>query len=204
MPLGFQSMNKGIIAFGFFNIDTDLLLMERYFIFATEFCQYLSHLAEYNETEPFETSWDLYYIENKRDVGDLRGAINGTQYAGFIGEVYRRYPFPEMPEDFKQKANGFQNRAGVQAMIARYASKTAITFRLDREDRYIRVGEYLFSRGSFQKIIQYVWLGGYPRWKDGVRPAYVLEMKRKIEKSQNWLFSDFYLAGASRKALKPL
>jgi len=36
------------------------------------------------------------------------------------------------------------------------------------------------SRKTFQELIKYVWNGGYPRWRDGIRPD-VLEMKTKIE-----------------------
>ena len=38
MPLAFESLNRGTIAFGFFNIDTDLLLLQQYFLFADDFC----------------------------------------------------------------------------------------------------------------------------------------------------------------------
>jgi hypothetical protein len=31
MPLAFESLNHGTIAFGFFNIDSDMLLLEKYF-----------------------------------------------------------------------------------------------------------------------------------------------------------------------------
>lgn len=80
MPLGFPSINKGTIAFGFFNIDTDLLILEHYFL-------------------------------------------------------------------------------------------------------------SVFSRKTFQGLIQYVWQGGYPRWKEGIRPSYVIDMKEKIEGSMNWLLT---------------
>jgi hypothetical protein len=37
MPLAFESLSHGAIAFGFFNIETDFLLLERYFFFADSF-----------------------------------------------------------------------------------------------------------------------------------------------------------------------
>ena len=81
MPLVFESLSHGTIAFGFFNIDSDMLLLEQYFLFGSE-----------------------------------------------------------------------------------------------------------FSRKTFQELITYVWRGGYPRWRDGIRPDYVLDMKSKIEAHRRGLF----------------
>lgn len=41
MPLAFESLSHGTIAFGFFNIESDMLLCDRYFLFADEFCRYV-------------------------------------------------------------------------------------------------------------------------------------------------------------------
>jgi hypothetical protein len=189
MPLGFPSINRGTIAFGFFNIDTDLLILEHYFLFAPEFCRYVSELVEAHRQASFERSWDVYNIENSMDIGDLMGAIHDIKYSGFIGEVYKRFPFPKREEDFKQKPEGFENRHIVENIIGAYATEIAISFRGERSTETIQIGEYLFSRDTFQRLIQYVWQGGYPRWKDDIRPAYVTEMKKKIEGSTNWLLA---------------
>ena len=61
---------------------------------------------------------------------------------------------------------------------------------MDQENRLVNIGGYLFSRETFQELVLYVWRGGYPRWKEEVRPLYVLEMKKEIEKSQNWIFNN--------------
>jgi hypothetical protein len=47
MPLAFESMSHGTIAFGFFSIDSDMLLLEQYFLFGSEFClsRNLSHTS---------------------------------------------------------------------------------------------------------------------------------------------------------------
>ncbi|MBC8441147.1 MAG: hypothetical protein H8D87_15855 [Deltaproteobacteria bacterium] len=37
MPLSFTSKSHGNIAFGFFNIESDMLLLEKYFFFADGF-----------------------------------------------------------------------------------------------------------------------------------------------------------------------
>jgi hypothetical protein len=42
----------------------------------------------------------------------------------------------------------------------------------------VSIGDYSFTWDSFQKLIQYIQQGVYPRWKDEVRPDYVLEMKK--------------------------
>jgi hypothetical protein len=41
---------------------------------------------------------------------------------------------------------------------------------------------------AFQELVKYVWRGGYPRWKDELRPDYVLAMKDKIEGHRQGLF----------------
>ncbi len=49
MPLAFDSLSHGIVAFGFFNIESDMLILEQYFFFATEFCDYITRIAEQDE-----------------------------------------------------------------------------------------------------------------------------------------------------------
>ena len=46
MPLAFESLSHRTIAFGFFNIESDMLLLDRYFLFAEDFCCYLKNIAE--------------------------------------------------------------------------------------------------------------------------------------------------------------
>ena len=187
MPLAFPSLNQGAIAFGFFNIDTDLLLLEHYFLFADDFCNYVTRMAGEFETGSFETSWEVSSIDRREEIGDLMAAIHGVRYTGFIGEVYRLFPFPKRQEDFKQKPEGYVNRAAVDSLIARYARRTKIPVRCDAENDTVAVAEYLFSKETFQRLIEYVWLGGYPRWRDGVRPDYVMAMKTSLENSPSWL-----------------
>ncbi|MGD2126208.1 MAG: hypothetical protein PVG99_09025 [Desulfobacteraceae bacterium] len=193
MPLAFQSLNRGVIAFGFFNIHTDLLLLEHYFLFAEDFCQRIIQLNEQKEQDAYEASWEVYTIDCQGHIGDLMGAIHGIHHEGFIGEVYKRFPFPQKDEDFRQKPEGFESRPLVTAMLEKYARKTIIFLKLDRVNRTVSIGEYLFSKEVFQKLIEYVWLGGYPRWKDNLRPHYVLEIKKRIEERPHWLFAGFLL-----------
>ena len=188
MPLAFESLSHGSIAFGFFNIDSDMLLLDRYFFFSTEFCKIISNIVESDDEGSIKASWQVYYIDNKEDVGDLMGAIHGIHYQGFIGKLYRQFPFPKRLEDFKQKPEGVKNRAIVEDMIAKYAKLLKVPFIVSEGEKEVGMGAYRFNRISFQELIKYVWRGGYPRWKDEVRPDYVQDMKRKIEQNKNRLF----------------
>lgn len=190
MPLGFNSLSHGTVAFGFFNIESDLLLLDRYFLFSTEFCQYISNFAEINEERDFKALWQVYLIADPEQIGNLMDAINGTQYTGFIGEVYRQFPFPESPADFKQDPTGVENRNIVEDIIKRYAKCIEIPFVVDGTRQTTEIGDYLFERQSFLELIKYVWRGGYPRWKDEIKPPYLLEMQWKIGKSGNSVFKN--------------
>ena len=194
MPLEFQSISHGKIAFGFFNIETDMILLNQYFLFANDFCDYISEIAEIPLKEIYESSWDIYLIENNVDMGNLMGAIYGIDLRGFIGEVYKLFPFPKHPEDFKQNPEGFKNRILIDELIQKFAKRLNISFVIHQKDDKIGIGEYFFDRTSFQELIKYIWLGGFPRWKDGIRPDYVLKMKGMIEKSKNPLFDGLILA----------
>jgi hypothetical protein len=193
MPLAFESLSHGTIAFGFFNIDSDMLLFEKHFLFGSEFCQHISDMAENCDEDQFESNWPVYTIEDRAQIGDLMGAIHGIRFTGFIGEIYRRYPFPEKPEDFKQKPEGYQSQALVRDMISNYAAQ--ILLRVDANNRALEVdiGEYKFNRKTFQELVTYVWRGGYPRWRDGIRPDYVLDMKDHIASHPRGLFEKIQL-----------
>lgn len=187
MPLAFETLNRGTVAFGFFNIDTDLLLLQQHFLFADFFCAQVVRMAEDSKHTPFETAWPVYSIDDPRKIGDLMAAIHGIRYTGFIGEVYKRFPFPKRESEFKQKPEGFQNRSWTLSLLETWAVRTTLPVRVDQEHESVSVGEYLFAREVFHQLIQYVWVGGYPRWRDEVRPDYVMEMKFHLEESRGWL-----------------
>jgi hypothetical protein len=181
MPLLFRSLNRGAAAFGFFNIDTDLLLLEHYFFFADEFCASIVQLAERKDEISFEMSWDVHDIPRQKDIGDLMGAIHALYYSGSIGEVYKRFPFLRREEDFKQKPEGFQNRSILKPILEKCARTATILLRADKAHDSVAIGDYLFSREVFHRLMGYAWLGGYPRWKDSIRPGYVVEMRGTLE-----------------------
>jgi hypothetical protein len=191
MPLAFESLSHGQIAFGFFNIETDMILLEHYFLFAEDFCRYLCEAAQKGENS-FKTAWEVYRIE-RENVGNLMGAIHGIGLRGFLGEVYKLFPFPKMEAEFKQHPDGYKNRTVVEKLIRRYGERTAISFGIDEKRDRIAIGEYIFNKPSFQELIRYIWRGGYPRWKGEIRPDYVMTMKKKIEESKNSLFDGLSL-----------
>ena len=187
MPLPFKSTNHGTIAFGFFNIDSDMLLMENRFFFATDFCEWMNALCLACEDSPTST-WSVWEIAKREDVGDLMGAINGHRHMGFIGETYKKYPFPKAPEDFKQRPEGDERQGEFREMLEKYAVRKDIDFISKEETGKVKIGGIGFDVKDFWELIRYVWRGGYPRWRDEVRPEYVMKMKQQIEKSNHWLF----------------
>jgi len=194
MPLAFESDSHGAIAFGFFNIETDMLLLEHYFFFAEDFCREMSRLALLPVENLKEKLWDVYDVP-RQNIGDLHGAISGTRLVGFIGEVYRIFPFPEQPEAFKQNPDGVLAHSVIEEIIIKYGVKQPMTFRINEKEKKIGLGKYVFSFPGFHALIQYVWQGGYPGWKDERPPEYVMKMKDALEKSSWKLFENMKLNG---------
>ena len=190
MPLAFETLNHGPVAFGFFNIESDLLLLEHYFFFSTQFCTSMNDLVARGGKGPLRTAWQVYDIPDPESIGDLMGAIHGIRLIGFIGAIYRWYPFPRSPEAFKQNPGGHKTQARVTSLLGTHANRVEIPVLVSEKNHRIDIGEYAFSRAAFQALVQYVWRGGYPRWKDEVRPPYVLRMKENIEGNPSGLFEN--------------
>ncbi|MCP4629130.1 MAG: hypothetical protein GY850_37350, partial [bacterium] len=178
----------GSIAFGFFNIESDMLLCDRYFLFASEFCRYVMDMAEKAGQSDYQKLWQVQYIESAESIGDLMGAIHGVRHSGFIGDLYRCYPFPSRPQGFKQNPQGFKTQSQVNEIISDYADALEIQVEIARAGSQIQIGEYRFNRTQFQKLIDYVWRGGYPRWQGEIRPAYVKAMHGIILQNRNGIF----------------
>lgn len=189
MPLAFESLSHGKIAFGFFNIESDMLLLEQYFLFGSEWCEHVAALSENAAENEIKSNWPVYAIEDRDKIGDLMGAIHGIRHTGFIGELYRRYPFPEKPEAFKQKTKGYLNQTIVRDMISGYARQISLPFVALVKAGEIDIGEYKFSHDTFHELIKYVWRGGYPGWQNDSRPDYVEAMKVKIENQPEGVFA---------------
>ncbi len=165
-----------------------MLLLEQYFLFGSEWCTHVAALSENAAENEFKSNWPVYAIEDRDKIGDLMGAIYGIRHIGFIGELYRRYPFPQQPEAFKQKTKGYLNQAIVRDMISGYARQIRLPFVALLKTGEIDIGEYKFSRDTFHELIKYVWRGGYPGWQDDTRPDYVEIMKAKIENQPEGVF----------------
>jgi hypothetical protein len=187
MSLAFQSISHGEIAFGFFNIETDMLLLDVHFFFADDFCAAIDDLALREEENAVSVSLDAYTLEPSR-IGNLMGSIHGIDFRGFIGEVYKLYPFPKEAEKFRQQPEGSRNRSIIEETIHTYARMQPINISADPVRSTVDIGGYLFSVRVFHELIQYVWEGGYPKWRDAARPSYVLEMREAIGRSANPLF----------------
>jgi hypothetical protein len=187
MPLLFQSLNHGEVPFGFFNIETDMVLLSNYFFFASDLCRHVTEIAGTSSGNPFTTNLDGYILENSQ-IGNLMGSIAGVDLCGFIGEVYNEFPFPHEPDKFKQNPEGHLTRGLVEGIMRRYTGSSPISVAFDGGALTVKVGEYLFGREGFHGLLTYLWAGGYPKWKDGKRPDYVLAMKDMVERSSHPLF----------------
>ena len=147
-------------------------------------------MAENATENEYRTEWPVYAVEDRAEIGDLMGAIHGIRYVGFIGEVYRHYPFPQKPEAFKQRAEGYLNQAVVRDMIAGYARQIKLPIVAGQPADEVAIGEYVFSSKTFQEMIRYVWRGGYPGWQNDLRPDDVVAMKATIEIHRQGLFTN--------------
>jgi len=174
MPLAFRTRSHGLVAFGFFNIETDMLLLDHLFFFADRFCRAALDLR----TSPpqLHAELDGWRIDDSRRIGDLDGAIAGRAPWGFLGASYRRWPFPARRENFRQNPDGAQNRTETETLIAPFATSLAIPADHLTAHRTFAVGGYAFDEPEFDRLIAYVDRGGLPRWRDDRRPPYVTKM----------------------------
>jgi hypothetical protein len=189
MPLTYRSVSHGDVAFGFFNIETDLMLLNTIFFFVSDFCNAISELADLKAYEPAHVDLPSYVLAD-RDAGNLMGAINGVDYSGFIGATYKMFPFPKEAHLFKQNPEGSGTRAVMEELIGRYAGLTRTRLIADRYSDNFIMGPYVFLKESLAGLLDYVWVGGMPRWKEDIRPSYVITMKEKILASAHPTFRE--------------
>ena len=189
MPLLFQSLSHGEVPFGFFNIETDMILLNNYFFFASDMAENVIRLAGNESGMSQEQTWPVYIL-TEGQIGNLMGAISGVVFQGFIGEVYTHFPFPHEPEKFKQNPDGYKTRGLIEEIVNRYTGPSTIEITVDTREQRMSIGEYHFSKPGFHALLGYLWAGGYPRWKDGIRPGYILHMRQAIENSANPLFQN--------------
>ena len=88
----------------------------------------------------------------------------------------------------RKNPTGFQTQSQVAEIIAKYAEPLEIGVAVNNVRGTIQIGDYRFSSPQFQELINYVWRGGYPRWKNEIRPAYVSAMQDKILRAPKGIF----------------
>jgi hypothetical protein len=193
MPLAFRSATHGTIAFGYFNIEIDMLLLEQYFFFGPEFCRAAVALARTAADDPSpQVSMSGYVIADRARAGNVNAAIQGWDLSGFIGATYRRFPFPVSRDGFKQKPYGVRNQAWADETVTEYGDAAEIPLGWNRREERATVGEIGFAREQFAQLIAYVDRGGYPRWLDGERPPHVREMMEELRASDSPLVSGLF------------
>jgi hypothetical protein len=184
MPLAFPSRSHGVITFGFFNIDCDMLLLEQVFFFADRFCAAVAELSNGRAAGKAEIHDSIpgWRIRDPRKVGNVNLAIQGSDLSGFIGATYRKFPFPPSPEGFKQQPDGAGNRAVFKELIREFGEPETLPVRWDAlaQPESLSIGEFVFDRETFAALVSYVDRGGYPRWRNGQRPPYVLAMMNEL------------------------
>ncbi len=174
MPLLHSSSSHGEVAFGFYNIETDALLLDGLFFFCSDFCRSMEKLA----LGPGETEIDGYRFDDPAAIGDFHGAMQGRNFTGYFGELYRKWPMPEAPDRFRQKLAGEESRDLSEAILARHAKAETIFCRRET-DGVVEIGEYIFSLGQFLDLIRYIRRGGLPTWEgyeNGKAPARVIDL----------------------------
>jgi len=186
VPLAFESQSHGRVAFGFFNIDSDMLLLEQRFFFADHFCESVIDLARGGVGTV--VSIDGWRIRRADALGNLHGAIAGVDLSGFIGASYREFPFPARTEDFKQSPDGARSQPWMTEAVARFGEAERIPLAWRAKDSAVSVAEYDFDRSGFRRLVEYVERGGYPRYRDERRPECVTRMMAALgELSAPWL-----------------
>jgi len=185
MPLAFPSLSHGPIAFGFFNIDVDLLLLENLFFWAEDFC---GAVIAWNDSPPdrdfAHNLAEGWIITDPARVGDLDAAMAGVRHDGFIGAVYRRFPFPGDPAAFRQRPDGHRNRSVVTELLGRWAAPWRIVLSRPAGGDRTAIDDYVFDGPGFRALIAYVDRGGLPRWQGERRPDYVRTMTTAL--SAEW------------------
>jgi len=200
MPLAFPSNSHGSIAFGFFNIETDLLLLEQLFFFADTFCEAVITLSG-NKSENYIETWiEGFRINDRFQIGNLHGAIQGVDHSGFIGETYKKFPFPLISNEFKQKSYGSKNQVYIKDLILKYGERSKIRVTWDKPAGIITVDEFIFDEKAFIMLVAYVDRGGYPKWQNEIRPPYVQEMMRKLDETSSPFFLNKLYAAQNKSS----
>lgn len=191
MPLAFNSASHGQVAFGFFHIETDLLLLDRLFFWAADFCGLMARLAQGHGA--LSASLPGFTVSEPHNLGDLHGAIAGRDLHGFIGSLYGLSPFPPQRAAFRQNPTPALPAQVVANQMARFGQAIEIPVTADPSAGRLAIGEYRFDQAGAAALVDYVWRGGMPGWLDCRRPAYVLALALAIEQHPSPWFSGLSL-----------
>ena len=189
MPLSFESTSHGAVAFGFFNIDVDLLLLERSLFHAAGFTRAVETLAAAEPDRSVTLHIDGHRATDASHMGNTMGAIHGFDRGGLIGAIYDRFPFPIDPAAFRQHPDGAARRDAIAPLLERWTTPTRHRLAVAIEGRTVELAGIEFTWPWFQELVAYVWRGGYPRWLDERRPDHVVRMRRAVEGSGHPLFA---------------
>ncbi|MFH1034568.1 MAG: hypothetical protein V1806_08685 [Pseudomonadota bacterium] len=185
MPLAFNSQSHGSVAFGFFHIESDMLLLQRMFFFAEDLCGLWRRLAAWPADNDFGERLPGFEISDPARLGDLRGAIAGRDLGGFLGALYARWPFPRQASQFAQRPAGAASRQALRKAMAAFGQALDIPVLASAQQGFFSLGGIIFSRGELSALVDYVWRGGMPGWQEGRRPDYLLETARELAKSDS-------------------
>jgi hypothetical protein len=186
MPLAFDTLEGDRVAFGFFHIETDLLLLERRFFWCRGFCAALDALLEVPVGLTGISHLPGWRIDSAAALGDLHGALAGDALHGLIGALYARWPFPARRAEFRQKPDGQVPPAQVEALLDRFGTRTTFALRMTPGVAFDLDGTR-FTPAQFARLAEYVWRGGMPGWAAGVRPAYLAEAVQRWRAAPAWL-----------------
>jgi hypothetical protein len=189
----FNSLSHGVVPFGFYNIETDGLLLGQHFFFCTDFCRMVKALFEKPLAEEADAALSGHVFHDPQRIGNLKGAINGSLHTGFFGEIYRVWPFPEAPEIFRQKLHCFDNRGHTLGLLGSMADPVEIQVVREANFRQVQIGPYHFTLSGFVRLLQYIVRGGYPTWEeDGGRqlPEALLLVGQLLTQHKGWLMED--------------
>lgn len=181
MPLAFASRSHGTVAFGFFHIETHMLLLDRRLFWAGDFCDVACRLAAGDGAER-EDALPGWVVDSLDALGDLHGAIAGVRLHGFLGALYRRWPFPDAPEAFRQQPEGQAPPGDVERELMRWGRVREFAVRAG--DDGLELDGVGFSPAQAAALVDYVWRGGMPGWAGGRRPDYVLKMAARLAETR--------------------
>lgn len=193
MPLAFNSQSHGTVAFGFFHIETQLLLLQEIFFWAQDFCAMAQSLARAPKEQVFSDHMAGFGVRGRENLGDLHGAIGGHELGGFIGALYSKEPFPRSQDAFRQKTQGRLSAREVSQRALEYGSPEDIPVSADPQTSRFSIGGYGFNRAGLWELVTYVWRGGMPGWEGGKRPDYVLAMAQQLKEHASPWFEGLLL-----------